>query len=138
MVDSGLSPLDAGRTEKVTVNIGMVDLGEIDLLVREGFYANRTDFVRAAVRTQLASRSAAISQTVARKTLSLGTFHVTRLELERLRDLGESMELRVLGLATIADDVTPELAAATISHVEVLGAFKAPVAVRQALKNRTV
>jgi hypothetical protein len=43
----------------------------------------------------------------------------------------------VLGLATIADDVSPELAAATISHVEVLGAFRASRAVKAALASRT-
>lgn len=129
---------DGERTEKITVNLGLVDLGEIDLLVNEGFYANRTDFIRTAIRAQLATRAQAVSQSVARKTLQLGVRHVTRAELEELRDRGETTELRVLGLGSIADDVSPELAAATISHVEVLGALKAPLAVRAALRDRTV
>lgn len=126
------------KTEKITVNLGLVDLGEIDLLVHEGFYANRTDFIRTAIRTQLASRAAAVNQTVARKTLQLGSHHLSRDHLEELRRRGETTELRVLGLASIADDVTPELALATITHVEVLGAFRAPAAVRAALRPRTV
>ena len=128
---------DAEKTEKITINLGLVDLGEIDLLVREGFYANRTDFIRTAIRTQLATRAEAVNQTVARRTLQLGAHQVTRAELEALRERGEVMELRVLGLATIADDVSPELAAETISHVEVLGAFKASAPVRAALRDRT-
>lgn len=120
------------------MNLGLVDLGEIDLLVQEGFYANRTDFIRAAIRAQLATRASAVSQSVERKTLQLGVRHVTRSELEALRERGDTTELRVLGLGTIADDVTPELAQATISHVEVLGALKAPAAVRAALRDRTV
>lgn len=136
---SGVSPRgDGERTEKITVNIGLVDLGEIDLLVQEGFYANRTDFIRTAVRAQLATRAAAVTQSVERKTLQLGVRHVSRSELEALLERGETTELRVLGLGTIADDVSPELAQATISHVEVLGALKAPAAVRAALRDRTV
>lgn len=127
----------AEKTEKITVNLGLVDLGEIDLLVQEGFYANRTDFVRAAVRAQLATRASAVNQTVARKTLQLGTTHLTKADLEALRDAGNTMELRVLGLASIADDVSPELALATITAVEVLGAFRAPTAVKAALSPRT-
>jgi Arc/MetJ-type ribon-helix-helix transcriptional regulator len=125
------------RSEKITINVGLVDLGQIDLLVAEGFYANRTDFIRTAIRRQLESRAAAVADTVARRTLVLGTRHLTRAELERIRDTGQTIELRVLGLATVADDVDPELALATITAVEVLGAFRAPRAVRAALASRT-
>lgn len=125
------------RSEKITINIGLVDLGEIDLLVDEGFYANRTDFIRTAVRRQLESRADAVKDTVARRTLTLGSQHLDRRYLEELRGAGRTVELRVLGLATVADDVTPELALATIAAVEVLGAFRAPRAVKTALAPRT-
>jgi Arc/MetJ-type ribon-helix-helix transcriptional regulator len=125
------------RSEKITINVGLVDLGQIDLLVEEGFYANRTDFIRTAIRRQLESRATAVADTVARRTLVLGTRHLSRAELEQLRDAGQTIELRVLGLATIADDVDPELALATIAAVEVLGAFRAPRAVKAALAPRT-
>ena len=128
---------DIEKTEKITINIGLVDLGEIDLLVDEGFFANRTDFIRTAIRRQLQSRADAVERTVVRRQLVLGTERVTRRDLEALRDAGATIELRVLGLATIDDDVTPELAAATISSVEVLGAFRAPRAVKAALAERT-
>jgi Arc/MetJ-type ribon-helix-helix transcriptional regulator len=126
------------KTEKITINIGLVDLGQIDLLVREGFYANRTDFIRTAIRSQLATRAAAVEQTVARRTLVLGTQHFGRAELEELRASGQTVQIRVLGLATIADDVTPELALETIASVEVLGAFRASAAVKAALAPRIV
>lgn len=126
------------RSEKITVNLGPVDLGQIDLLVQEGFYANRTDFIRTAVRTQLAARAGAVEQTVARKTLTLGSLTLTRPELEELRRAGRTVEVRVLGLATIAADVDAELALATVSAVEVLGAFRASPAVKAALAPRTV
>jgi Arc/MetJ-type ribon-helix-helix transcriptional regulator len=129
---------EVDKSEKITVNIGLVDLGQIDLLVDEGFYANRTDFIRTAIRRQLDSRAAAVEDTVARRTLTLGTRHLGRAELEALRDAGQTCDLRVLGLATIADDVPVELALATISSVEVLGAFRAPKAVKAALAPRTV
>jgi Arc/MetJ-type ribon-helix-helix transcriptional regulator len=125
------------KSEKITINIGLVDLGQIDLLVDEGFYANRTDFIRTAIRRQLETRATAVDDTVARRTLTLGSQHLRRRELEELRDAGKTVPLRVLGLATIADDVTPELALATISVVEVLGAFRAPRAVKAALASRT-
>ena len=128
---------DIEKTEKITINIGLVDLGEIDLLVDEGFFTNRTDFIRTAIRRQLATRADAVERTVARRELVLGSEHVSRADLEALRDAGQTIELRVLGLATIDDDVTPELAAATITSVEVLGAFRASRAVKAALASRT-
>jgi Arc/MetJ-type ribon-helix-helix transcriptional regulator len=125
------------KSEKITINLGLVDLGQIDLLVDEGFYANRTDFIRTAIRRQLETRAAAVDDTVARRTLTLGSLHLSRRELEELRDAGRTVQVRVLGLATIADDVDPALALATISAVEVLGAFRAPRAVKAALAPRT-
>jgi Arc/MetJ-type ribon-helix-helix transcriptional regulator len=134
--DSDMAEVD--KSEKITINVGLVDLGQIDLLVDEGFYANRTDFIRTAIRRQLETRSGAVNETVARRTLTLGTRHYSRRELEELRAAGRMVELRVLGLATLADDVSPELALATIASVEVLGAFRAPPAVKAALASRTV
>ncbi len=126
------------KTEKITLNLGLVDLGEIDLLVSEGFFANRTDFIRTAIRRQLETRATSVRDTVARRTLTLGTVHYTRAQLEELRAAGETVRLHVLGLGSIADDVSPELALATISSVEVLGAFRAPAPVKAALAPRTV
>jgi Arc/MetJ-type ribon-helix-helix transcriptional regulator len=128
---------EVDKSEKITINVGLVDLGQIDLLVDEGFFANRTDFIRTAIRRQLESRSDAVADTVARRTLTLGVQHLTRRDLEELRDTGRMIELRVLGLATIAEDVDAELALATIGSVEVLGAFRAPWAVKAALAPRT-
>jgi Arc/MetJ-type ribon-helix-helix transcriptional regulator len=126
------------NTEKITINLGLVDLGQIDLLVREGFYTNRTDFIRTAIRIQLAARAEALDQTVARRTLTLGTAQYGRRDLEAVRDAGEMITIRVLGLAVLANEVTPELALATIASVEVLGAFRAPAAVKTALAARIV
>ena len=128
---------ETDKSEKITINVGLVDLGQIDLLVDEGFYANRTDFIRTAIRRQLESRADAVNATVARRSLSLGTQHLSRRHLEELQGTGQMIELRVLGLATIADDVSPELALATIASVKVLGAFRASRAVKAALATRT-
>jgi Arc/MetJ-type ribon-helix-helix transcriptional regulator len=128
---------EAEKTEKITVNLGLVDLGQIDLLVQEGFYANRTDFIRTAIRAQLGARASAVDQSVARRTLVLGSLHYSRRDLEDIKDAGEPVHIRVLGLASIADDVSPALALATIASVEVLGAFRASTAVKAALASRT-
>jgi Arc/MetJ-type ribon-helix-helix transcriptional regulator len=125
------------RSEKITINLGLVDLGQIDLLVDEGFYSNRTDFIRTAIRRQLESRADSVNDTVQRRALTLGTRHLSRRELEQLRDAGQKVDVRVLGLVTIANDVSPDLALATITSVEVLGAFRAPRAVKAALAART-
>lgn len=135
---SGSVTSEGEKTEKITVNLGLVDLGQIDLLVQESFYANRTDFIRTAIRAQLGTRAAVVDQTVARRTLILGTRHYTRQELEETRDTGATLEIRVLGLASIADDVSAELALATVASVEVLGAFRASATVRAALSARIV
>jgi len=128
---------EVDKSEKITINVGLVDLGQIDLLVDEGFYANRTDFIRTAIRRQLDSRAEAVNNTVARRALTIGTQHLSRRDLEELRDAGQTVDLHVLGLATIANDVSADLALATISSVEVLGAFRAPKTVKAALANRT-
>jgi Arc/MetJ-type ribon-helix-helix transcriptional regulator len=128
---------EVDRSEKITINVGLVDLGQIDLLVSEGFFGNRTDFIRTAIRRQLESRSGTVDRTVARRELILGSEHYNRQDLEALRDSGRMVELRVLGLASIADDVSPELAVATIAAVEVLGAFRASRAVKAVLASRT-
>ena len=137
-MERGCSVAEVDKSEKITINIGLVDLGQIDLLVDEGFYANRTDFIRTAIRRQLDSRAGAVDDTVVRRALTLGTQQLSRRDLEALKDAGKRIELRVLGLATIADDVSPELALATIASVEVLGAFRAPRAVKAALAPRTI
>lgn len=124
------------ESEKITINLGYVDLGNIDLLVAERFYANRTDLIRTAIRNQLERHADATRQTVARKALVLGLRHFTRAELEHARATGKRLDIRVLGLATIADDVTPELARAAIHSIEVLGALHASPAVKAALAVR--
>lgn len=124
------------ETEKITINMGPVDLGQIDLLVREGFYSNRTDFIRTAIRTQLTTHADVVRDTVARKTMVLGLQHFTRDDLEAVRAAGERLDIRVLGLASIADDVSAELATQTIASIAVLGAFRASPAVRRALADR--
>lgn len=124
------------ESEKVTVNLGFVDLGHIDLLVAEGFYSNRTDFIRTAIRNQLSVQQEAVRQVVSRKSLVLGLQRFSRADLEAVQRAGETLEVRVLGLASVDDDVPPELASDTIASVTVLGAFHASPAVKQALKGR--
>ena len=122
--------------EKITINLGYVDLGQIDLLVQEGFYANRTDLIRTAIRNQLALHADVVKQVVARKTLVLGIQHFSADDLRAVQASGEALQIRVLGLATIALDVTPELALAAIDSVVVLGALHASPAVKAALAGR--
>jgi Arc/MetJ-type ribon-helix-helix transcriptional regulator len=124
-------------SEKITLNIGYVDLGHIDLLVAEGHYSNRTDCIRTAIRNQLERHSDVVRQSVTRRSLDLGLRHISRQALEDARAAGERLEFKVLGLVTIADDVTPELARETIASITVLGAMHASPAVRQALADRT-
>lgn len=126
------------ETEKITINLGVVDLGQIDLLVREGFYGNRTDFIRTAIRNQVAAHADVMKQTVARRMLTLGLQHFTRADLEAARSAGQKLEIKVLGLAVIASDVSPELAREAIGSLCVLGALQASPAVKAALADRTL
>jgi Arc/MetJ-type ribon-helix-helix transcriptional regulator len=126
----------AGDAEKITINLGYVDLGHVDLLVREGFYSNRTDFIRTAIRNQLATHADAVKKSIVRQTLELGIRHYTRDDLEAVKAVGEKLRIKVLGLATIASDVTPALAKATIESITVLGALHASKAIRDALADR--
>lgn len=126
----------AADSEKITVNLGFIDLGRMDLLVRDGFYANRADFIRMAIRNQLERHEEAVRQSVARRRLTLGLSHYTRKDLEAARDAGAPIAIQALGLVSIAADVTPELARAAIASLQVLGALQASPAVKAALSDR--
>lgn len=133
---SSLSVLTSEKTsesEKITINLGFVDLGQIDLLVAESFYSNRTDFIRTAIRNQLGLHADSVKQAVSRKTLVLGLQHFSSADLQAVRASGQKLRIKVLGLASIAHDVSPELALAAIESVEVLGALQASPAVKAAL-----
>ena len=123
-------------SEKITINLGYVDLGHIDLLVQEGLYSNRTDFIRTAIRNQIERHADVVRQAVTRKSVDLGLRHFSREDLEAVLDAGQMLDIRVLGLAAIAPDVTPELARATIASLTVLGALHASAAVKAALADR--
>jgi len=127
---------ERGDSEKITINLGYVDLGRIDLLVQEGFYSNRTDFIRTAIRNQLASQSAEVSRSIERQTLEVGLRDYGVAELKAAQAAGEMLHIRVVGLARIAPDVTPQLALATIASLTVLGALQASPEVRTALTGR--
>ena len=129
-------PFRVVDSEKLTINMGFVDLGHIDLLVREGFYSNRSDFIRTAIRTQLDRHTDAVKQSVARRQLDLGLRQYTRLDLEAIRAAGETLHIQVLGLAVIASDVSPDLARATIASIQVLGALQASPEVKAALSDQ--
>ena len=126
----------ASETEKITINLGYVDLGHIDLLVQEGFYSNRTDFIRTAIRNQLSTHAEEARKSIVRHTLELGLRHYTRADLEAVQAAGEKLHIKVLGLATIAPDVTPALALATIESITVLGALHASKDIKSALADR--
>jgi Arc/MetJ-type ribon-helix-helix transcriptional regulator len=133
---SSASQIRQGDSEKITINLGPVDLGRIDLLVQEGFYSNRTDFIRTAIRNQLSSESEAVSTSIERHTLELGLRDITRDELEAARGAGEILHIKVVGLARIGADVSPDLASATIGSIKVLGSLQAPAGVKAVLKDR--
>jgi Arc/MetJ-type ribon-helix-helix transcriptional regulator len=124
------------ESEKITINLGFIDLGQVDLLVQEGFYSNRSDFIRTAIRNQLGSHGEVVKKTVERRALVLGLQRYTRAELERTRAAGEKLHIQVLGLASIDDDVPAELATQTIASITVLGALHASPAVKAALAAR--
>ena len=125
-----------GDTEKITVNVGYVDLGRVDLLVQDGFYSNRADFIRTAIRNQLTNHAEAVNQSVVRKTLEIGLRDYSRADLEAARAANQKLRIKVLGLARIAADVSPELARATIESITVLGALQASREVKAALAER--
>jgi Arc/MetJ-type ribon-helix-helix transcriptional regulator len=129
-------PFRVVGSEKLTINMGFVDLGHIDLLVGEGFYSNRSDFIRTAIRTQLDRHTDAVKQSVARRQLDLGLRQYSRLDLEAIRAAGETLHIQVLGLAVIASDVSADLARATIASIQVLGTLQASPEVKAALSDR--
>ena len=126
----------SGDSEKITINLGHVDLGRIDLLVSEGFYSNRTDLIRTAIRNQIDRHDEVLRRSVAREDLQMGLRRYSRNDLEAARGRGEPISIQVLGLAIIDDDVSVELARAAIAQVRVLGAFSASSAVKAALADR--
>jgi Arc/MetJ-type ribon-helix-helix transcriptional regulator len=124
------------ETEKITINIGGVDLGRIDLLVQEGFYASRSDFIRTAIRNQLEQQKSAVDSISLRKSMVIGTLSFSRKDLEDKKKNNEMINVKVIGLFILTDDVTPQLALDTIQSVTIRGVFKAPDDVKKALAER--
>ncbi len=135
-VDDPTRRVKAPDNEKITINLGFVDLGQIELLVEEGFYSNRTDFIRTAIRNQIERHADTVRQVITRKSVDLGLRHISAGELKAAAAAGQMLDIRVLGLAVIAPDVTADLARATISALKVLGALQADDAIRSALADR--
>jgi Arc/MetJ-type ribon-helix-helix transcriptional regulator len=126
------------ETEKITVNMSVVDLGKIDLLVQEGLFSNRTDFIRTAIRNQLENHEFELTQSVMRHSFGIGVFSYNRKDLEDAKAEGKSIKFTVIGLLRLANDISPELAAQTVEEVHVRGVFRAPAAVKEALADRIV
>lgn len=133
----GIGMAQASDSEKITINLGFVDLGQVDLLVEDGFYSNRTDFIRTAIRNQLLTHGDVLKTSVARRSMVLGVQRYTRRDLEKVVKAGEQLQIHVLGLATIDDDVSPQLARKAIASIAVLGALRASTEVKAALADRT-
>ena len=134
---AGKRMAQAAESEKITINLGFVDLGQVDLLVQDGFYSNRTDFIRTAIRNQLLTHGEVLKKSVARREMVLGLQRYSRKDLENVVAAGEKLQIHVLGLATIDDDVTPQLARQAIASIAVLGALRASAEVKAALADRT-
>ncbi|HEU5136654.1 MAG TPA: hypothetical protein VFU13_16015 [Steroidobacteraceae bacterium] len=134
---AGKRMAQAAESEKITINLGFVDLGQVDLLVEDGFYSNRTDFIRTAIRNQLLTHGEVLKKSVARREMVLGLQRFSRKDLENVVAAGEKLQIHVLGLATIDDDVTPQLARQAIASIAVLGALRASAEVKAALADRT-
>jgi Arc/MetJ-type ribon-helix-helix transcriptional regulator len=134
----GKEMINLPDTEKITINMNIVELGQIDLLVEEGFYSNRTDFIRAAIRSQLDSHREEMRQTMVRRALGVGMWSYSHQDLEDVLAAGNMLEIKLVGMLHLADDISPELALAVIKKVQVLGVFKASPAVKEALADRTV
>ena len=124
------------ENEKITINLGFVDLGRIDLLVQEGFYSNRSDLIRTAIRNQIESHGEVVSKSLERHTMELGLRDYSLADLEALRDAGEVLHVKVVGLARFDPDITPDLAVQTIASITVLGALQVSADVRTALGDR--
>ena len=123
-------------TEKITINLGSVDLGKIDLLVEEGFYSNRADFIRMAIRSLLDTHQEVVKQSTVRRSMVIGVLTYTAERFEKLRASGEKLEIRVVGALVFSADITPELARQVIQSIVVFGQFRAREDVKAALAER--
>lgn len=124
--------------EKLSVNFGPVDIGTVDLLVEEGFYASRADFIRHAVRTQLDEHKAAVQDATTRRDFSVGYVSLDAGYLRAAKKRKQRLDIKVVGVLHLQDDIDPALASEVIERVHVLGSFRAPEAVIGVLGDRVV
>lgn len=125
------------ESEKITINMSAVDLGKVDLLVQEGLYSNRTDFIRTAIRNQLDRHNLEIQQSVTRHSFVIGVLSYNRVDFEKYRQKGEQVEMKVIGLLALADDIPAELAREVVTSIQVRGIFQASSELKAALADRT-
>ena len=118
------------ETEKITINIDVVDLGKIDLLVEQGFYSNRTDLIKSSIRNEVNKHEEVVSKIVVSKSYNVGVTKFSKEELEEVARSNKILDVKVLGLLIIADDVPVDLAKKTIKYLNVFGVFKAPAEIK--------
>ncbi len=123
-------------TEKITINLGVVDLGQIDLLVEHGLYSNRTDLIRTAIRNQITRHATVLDQAVTRRAMAIGVIGYSRSNLQKYQEKGERLDIKIIGMLHLSDNITPELALATINSITVRGVFNASKEVKEALADR--
>jgi Arc/MetJ-type ribon-helix-helix transcriptional regulator len=115
-------------TEKITININTIDLGHIDLLVNEGYYATRTEFIKTAVKKQLDRHEEDTKKLIEQKAkhgdyeLSIGVGGFTKSELERIIQKKEAkIKMIFIGLFITPKDVTLELLEQAVESIKVYG-----------------
>ncbi len=123
-------------SEKITINMGPVDLGKIDLLVEQGHYSNRTDFIRTAIRSQLDKHTPEVQHAVTTNSFAVGVLSYDRSHLERLKAKRKKLTITVIGALHLSKDISPELACEAIESVQVRGIFHASDEVKAALAGK--
>ncbi len=122
------------ETEKITINMNVVDLGKADLLVEQGFYSNRTDFIKTSIRNQLSVHANVVDNVITDKSIYLGVALYNRKDLEKVLEQNKVLDIKAAGMVILANDIDVELATKAIKSLKVYGVLKASPEIKKALK----
>lgn len=112
-------------SEKVSVNINEEALSKIDLLVEDGFYSNRSDFINRAVDTLLDRENRTVDklleihskEKINSRQWFVGVQTMGSQYLEKVKEQGVRLRIKGCGVLYFEKDAAQELVFETVEYI---------------------
>ena len=128
-----------GNSEKVSVNMNVGTLSQIDVLVDLGYYSNRSDFINQAVRQAIDQKQSIIENETSKQRESNGDWFtgvcvITKDQLLIAKEKGKKLKIRGYGVVVI-DNKLDDLALEVIDSIDIKGKILASQKIKDTFSN---